>query len=118
MAILPVPRQELEKKLKEDSKAGPRPITIEEYKARKKIIIIEQEQQKTSKSRGGQLRKIKDDIKNYYRLIKIASTAEERLSFKREIGKLRKAERDIIRKKKTEQKNVQKNIDNIFNKYF
>jgi hypothetical protein len=96
MAILPGD-QELERELAENPRAGPKPITLEEYRQRKTAQSTTDTTAKQIRPRGGKRFRIKQEIKNYFRLIKIARTEDEKRKFRKEISKLRKQEKQLIR---------------------
>lgn len=102
-----------------DKTAGPRPITIDQYRERNKktltILPTRVNSEFNKKPRGGADAKLREDIKNLYRLVKIAVTKEEKANFNKQI-KLLKIQRKTTAKEKRA-KRVEK-TNNLFDKIF
>ena len=104
----------------QDKKVGPRPISMVEYRERKghltnKEIQTVLQQNLGKKQKGGVAAKRAADIKNYYRLLNIATKAEEKILFKQEIARLRREQRQQKKKNQKKNKNFNDEVNNMFN---
>jgi len=95
----PVP---LQQRLQEDPQAGPRPITIEEYrqrnKQRPKEVSLELKQQPKKRRRGGALTKFKKELGELHRMLVITKDTNLRKQMLQKI-KLLEQKREIHRRR-------------------
>lgn len=107
-----LPNSSLEKELKNNPHAGPRPISIEEYRKRRETVNkkIQEEQgehpQQTKRPRGGVAVKLRQEIGELHRIIAITTDRhlKKKLIQKLKAAKTARWERRIQRKKSSSRK--------------
>lgn len=86
----------LEQELLDNPRAGPRPLTAEDYKRRNQRQVAEPkqaaepEQKVREKTRGGRQAKRSNKIRILHQLVNSATTKQEKQHFKKELKKLQK----------------------------
>lgn len=105
-------KKTIHQEILENPRAGPKPISIEEYRRRIQKLAAEPKHQTITKTRGGRQAQRSNEIKTLHRLANLAITKEENQRFKREIKELQKERsREYKIKKKEKKKKRQAKIE-------
>lgn len=106
MAILPAQsyRHTIEEAIKENPSAGPRKISLEEYRRKqanqRQTEFLKPVEKPTEKKRGGKAVRFRKELGNLYRLLTIATSYEERSTFKAQIREIQKQRKEFYQDKR------------------
>lgn len=89
-------KKTLEEAVKEDFRAGPKPISLEEYRKRqaKRVPAPSNVENKFKlPKRGGESAARREQIKDLHRILRLGCTKHQEVLFRRQLVELKKAQR-------------------------